>query len=183
MVDQKQILVGFIAVCPTQDDNGYLAGLLVTNDLGVPQEFRCTHPIRPTQAQKALYGDTLKPHLFNELLVIPLIKALTTNPSFFCIEDPILLQAADFIDLPVVHLQRLGEVLSVENHQSDATRIDSENVGFQPISATFGNGHDSDLGKIQDELNKVFNKIDLVEPFDRIATAIKALVERDKRFK
>ena len=189
MADHKQILVAFLAVRPTQDGEGYLGGLLVTDETGIPQEFRCTHPLRPTAPQKALYGDTLEPHIFNQLVGVPLIRASTTSPVFCCVEEPILLQLADDVHLPIVHLQRLGEVLAVDDFQSDGSsgaqqprRIDSERGGFQPISANFGRGHEPDLETILDDLQRVFNQIDLLEPFDRITTAINALVERDPRF-
>ena len=190
MADQKQILVAFLAVRPTQDGEGYLGGLLVTDETGIPQEFRCTHPLRPTAPQKALYGDTLKPHIFNQLVGLPLIRASTTSPVFCCVEEPILLQLGDDVNLPVVHLQRLGEVLAVDAPQANGLkspqkprRIDSERVGFQPISANFGHGHEPDLETILDDLQRVFNQIDLLEPFDRITTAINTLVERDDRFR
>ncbi len=190
MADQKQILVAFLAVRATQDGEGYLGGLLVTDETGIPQEFRCTHPVRPTMAQKALYGDTLRPHVFNQLLSLPLIRASTTSSIFCCVQEPILLQIRDYVDLPVVHLQRLGEVLEVhdpnpgnQNSSSKPRRVDSERGVFQPISANFQSGHESDWEKIGDALHRAFSQIDLLEPFDRIAIAVNALAERDNRFR
>ena len=190
MADQKTTLVAFLAVRAMQDGKGYLGAVLVTDNTGVPQEFRCTHPIRPTAIQEALYGDALEPHVFNQLVGLPLVKALTTTPVFCCVEEPILLQLRNDVDLPIVHLQRLGEVLSVDELQPDSSnsppkpeRIDSERGGFQPMSATFLSGYESDLGTIGDDLQRVFNQIDLLEPFDRIATAINTLAKRDERFR
>ena len=190
MANEKQVQVAFLAIRPTQDATGYLGGILVTDEMGVPQEFRCTHPIRPTAAQRALYGGTLTPHVFNHLLGLPLIQALTTRPSFCCLEDPMLLQLAHDVSIPLVHLQRLGEVLSVDGPQSDGVnipqttrRVDSNRSGFQPISATFGHGHETDWEEISDDLERVFSQVDLLEPFERITTAIKVLAERDERFR
>ena len=63
MVDQNQSLVAFLSVHSTKDGEGYLGGLLVTDETGIPKEFRCTHPVRPSATQKALYGANLKPHV------------------------------------------------------------------------------------------------------------------------
>ena len=59
---KEQPLVAFLAVHTTPDDEGYLGGILVTDEAGIPKEFRCTHPIRPTATQKALYRANLKTH-------------------------------------------------------------------------------------------------------------------------
>ena len=104
-------------------------------------------------------------------------------------KDPVLLQLSSSTELPIVHLERIGEVLSVDNplpgslENTNPSRIESERVGFQPMSAKFGPGRDSDFEKIDDALQNVFNNIDLIEPFDRITTAINSLIERDSRFK
>ena len=101
-----------------------------------------------------------------------------------------MLELRDDVDLPLVHFQRLGEVLAVDRPSSEGEtnssiprRIDSMNGGFQPISANFPLGHESDWEAIQDDLERAFDHIDLLEPFDRIATAINALAERDDRFR
>ena len=189
MVDQNQSLVAFLAVHSTKDGEGYLGGLLVTDETGIPKEFRCTQPIRPSATQKALYGANLRPHVFTQLLGVPLIRALTTRPLFCSVAEPVLLRVRNDIDLPVFHLQRLGEVLSAAPAESNgsnsppiSSRIDSEYGGFQPISVTCQHGHESDLETMNGHLHRVFNQIDLVEPFERIATAINALIERDSRF-
>ncbi len=190
MSDEKQVFAAFLAVRPTQDGEGYLGGLMVIDKTGVPQEFRCTHPIRPTEVQKAVYGGSLRPHIFNELIGLTLIRAMTTNPTFCCIEESILLETAQGTEIPVVHLQRLGETLSVEHHADEKVknsngilRVDSHRSGFQPLSATFHRDFEDDLEKIKGDLELVFNQVDLLEPFERIATAIRVLSERDERFR
>ena len=181
MADQKEILAAFLAVHSTQDGEGYLGGVLVTDEAGIPKEFRCTHPIRPTATQKALYGANLKPHIFNRLVGTPLIRSLTARAMFCIVAEPVLLLVRDDVDLPIFHLQRLGDVFSVMPTKSK--RIDSEHGGFQPILATCHHGHESDLETMNDYLNRLFDRIDLVEPFDRIAIAVKTLAERDDRFR
>ena len=190
MAERKESLVAFLAVRTTQDGEGYLGGVLVTDETGVPKEFRCTHPIRPTVTQKALYGANLLPHIFIHLIGLPLIRSLTTNPLFCSVSEPILLRMRDDVDLPIFHFERLGDVMEVGDPGLDRSelvsaskRIDSERGGFQPISATCHHGHESDLEALSGDLHQVSNDIDLLEPFTRIVTAINALSARDERFR
>lgn len=72
---ENNSLIGFLSLIETEAKDGYLGALLVTDARGIPQEFRCTHPVKPTTVQKSLYGDTLLPHIGINLCGIPLIKA------------------------------------------------------------------------------------------------------------
>ena len=189
MAKQKHILVAFLAVHTTQEGEGYIGGILVTDEAGIPKEFRCTRPIRPTATQKALYGANLKPHVFNQLVGVPLILSLVEEAHFCVVAEPVLLQVRDYVDIPVFNFQRYGDVLSVMPAQSDGAntsaqsmRIDSEHGGFQPIEATCHRGYESDLEGIED-LSRLFNQVDLLEPFERIAIALKTLADRDGRFR
>ena len=65
--------LGFLALYETSGNEGYLGAILVTNNQGVPQEFRCTHPVKPTNIQKPLYGNTLEPYIGITLCGAPLI--------------------------------------------------------------------------------------------------------------
>jgi hypothetical protein len=189
VLDQEKALLAYLAIRPTKNDDGYIGGVLVVDETGVPQEFRCTRPVKPTKVQQALYGDVLVAHISNGLVGIPLLNALVTNPVCCIVENSTLLEIANDVNLPVVHMERLGDLLSVDSSQSEKSkkpqkpeRIDSERGGFSPISANFLHGHQSDWETIGDSLKKVFNQVDLLEPFERITTAINILMERDEHF-
>ena len=70
-------LLAFFAVRRTLDDIGYVGAVLVTDSQGIPKEFRCTHPIKPSTVQKALFGGNLEPHIDIDLCGKPLMEALT----------------------------------------------------------------------------------------------------------
>lgn len=189
MVRQSEACIAFLAIRPTKNDDGYLGAVLVTDSDGIPVEFRCTHPLRPTTPQKALYGEALKSHIFNKLIGGPLLHSITSDPLFCAVEDPAFLPLADGLAIPIVYVQRHGEMLSVAKNDTDRSdfsenpkRIDSERNGFQPISVSFHRGHEQEFESIHEGLQQIFNQIDLFEPFERITTAITVLVERDKNF-
>ena len=55
-------MIGYLAVT-AQEPLGYLGGVLVADEFGLPVEFRHTLPVRPTKLQRALYGDALDRYL------------------------------------------------------------------------------------------------------------------------
>jgi len=68
--------IGFYALLSTTDNKGFVGALLITDDLGKPEEFRVTYPVKPTTLQRQLYGDSLIPHIGIELCGKPLYQAL-----------------------------------------------------------------------------------------------------------
>ena len=66
-------------------DNGSSSrgAILVTDVGGKPLEFRCTAPVKPTAAQRALNGSTLLPRVLVAIIAKPLIDALNEEPAVF----------------------------------------------------------------------------------------------------
>lgn len=183
MSTQNDILIAYFSVHNTNDDAGYIGGMLVIDDSGVPQEFRCTLPVRPTVPQRALYGNTLEPYVFNELIGLPLTQSLTSRPKCYVVDHNGLLNLRESVALPVIHLEKYGEGLSTDASSDDRHRLDSDLGGYQPITARMHPSHNDDYESVRGIFDHTSNRIDLLEPFERIATAIKVLSERDNRFK
>ena len=183
MSTQNDILIAYFSVHNTNDAAGYIGGILVIDDSGVPQEFRCTIPVRPTVPQRALYGNTLEPYVFNELIGLPLTQSLTSRPKCYVVDDNGLLKLRESVALPVIHLEKYGEGLSTDASSDDRHRLDSDMGGYQPITARMHPSHNDDYESVRGIFDHTSNRIDLLEPFDRIATAIKVLSERDNRFR
>lgn len=85
-IEAKSVLIGFLGRHLTEEGD-YLGGLLVTNETGVPKEFRHTQPIRPTQLQKMIYGDTLDRSIGSEAIAQTLLSELTCRPDILCINS------------------------------------------------------------------------------------------------
>ncbi len=180
---ENDTFIAYFSVHSTSDNAGYMGGIMVIDRRGVPQEFHCTLPTRPTGAQKALYGDTLRPYLFNELIGSPLVKALKAPPHLCLVESKMMLELRERVDVPVIHLEKYGESLSPGGGSAKQNRLESGIGGFQPITAATHHGYESDYESVREALEQVFNQVDLLEPFQRIATAVRVLSERDSRFK
>ena len=51
-------MIGYLDV-ELHEPLGYLGGILVADEFGLPVEFRHTLPVRPTKLHRAIYGDAL----------------------------------------------------------------------------------------------------------------------------
>ena len=88
---EKNVSLGFLTLSSTQNQDGYLGAILITDVQGVPKEFRCTHPVKPTTIQKPLYGNTLEPYIGVDLCGVPLISSISNKPSLILVNNEYLL--------------------------------------------------------------------------------------------
>lgn len=180
-------LVGFFKLQITRDKKGFVSALLVTDDMGIPQEFRVTFPVRPTPLQGRLYGQSLIPHVGVELCGKPLFQALNNKPSVLVVSDPHFLPLGDSVSCSVVFIRRLGDALRVSSDAEESipelSKLHSSSGRFQPLAVDYPQSYDqSRQEQVNTSLGRIFESLDLVEPFDRIKVALDALADQDERF-
>jgi hypothetical protein len=90
---------GYLVVA-VDDDGTYAGGLMVTDESGLPLDFRYTDPITPTRLQRALYGGALDRYLKADVVAQTLLRALEQRPTLLLVEDEQLLEAVG-ADCPV----------------------------------------------------------------------------------
>lgn len=185
--ENKNCLLGFLALFETLSKDGYLGTVLVTDFQGIPQEFRCTHPVKPTIIQKPLYGDMLEPYIGVNLCGIPLFKSIQNIPSLIIVNKEFLLDVRKVISCPVIFIRRAGEAIDLKSSNTAETnlireRIDCATGRFQPVILTSHPDFSDDITVARDILEKIFSYLDPIEPFERMAKAIEVLGKQDKRF-
>lgn len=182
--------VAFLSMYETAGKDGYLGALLITDSYGVPQEFRCTHPVKPTTIQKPLYGDTLVPHIGVNLCGLPLIKLINAKPSIIMVDKNYLLDIRPKCAYPIVFVRRAGEAIDVRSSDEASgknlgptrERVDCPNKKFQPIVIEPHPDFDEDRSVMKVVLDEIFKQMDPIEPFQRIAKALNILGKQDTRF-
>lgn len=186
MRSNRNVLLGFLSLYETLSNDGYLGAFLVTDFQGIPQEFRCTHPVKPTPIQRSLYGEALEPYIGVKLCGIPLLRAVQNSPSLLILSKEYLLEVREVTSYPVVYVRRAGEAIDLNVSYGHTTlrreRIDCPNGKFQPIVLTPHPKFDDDVNVAREILEDIFNYLDPLEPFERMAKAIEALSKLDKRF-
>ncbi|MCJ7459045.1 MAG: hypothetical protein MUP17_08650 [candidate division Zixibacteria bacterium] len=186
-IEKQDMLIGFLALHETSIRDGYLGAILITDLQGIPQEFRCTHPVKPTTIQKPLYGDTLEPYIGVNLCGIPLIQSIQNKPSLIIIHKEFLLDVRKASSCPVIFIRRAGEAIDFKPANNSEVilkreRVDSSTGKFQPVVFTPHPDFDDDITSTREIFEKILNYLDPLEPFERMAKAIEVLGKQDKRF-
>lgn len=172
-------ILGFMALAEIEDDI-FRGGILVTDSSGKPIEFRCTSPIQPNNVQKTLYGQTLWPHIAVTLVGLPLCQGVTESL------DVVIVNQSDFLEMrpetqkPLLLLTKQGEAMTLaEGGELKAVRelITSPSGKFEPVVATCHWEYGHDLHLIE-RLRTTCSAIDLLEPFERISSALKFVHEK-----
>ncbi|MEN1682029.1 MAG: hypothetical protein AAGJ46_20810 [Planctomycetota bacterium] len=146
--------------CLEDPVHGVTAGYLIVSRTGRPLEFHCTAPVKPSHAQRILFGATLRRHLLGECLGGALVSRAKLKPTVLAISD------ADLAPMDGDGDRWL--VLLADSQQRAA--------GWHPLT---GIGGDALAPDGQDDeavagcINRLAESIEPAEPFDRVAEAIR----------
>lgn len=158
--------------------------MMVTDDGGIPQEFKYTEPIKPTRVQAILYGGSLERYIKLDVIRGKLFKALSNKPEYVFVDNSDSSLLGKVEGVPVLMLQRApisgldepGEMrqpkeneLLIRDHESrDPLRIVSH-----PEDAPL-------LGTIQQIILEIGYGFDIAEPLQRVTTAMDALLKESQ---
>lgn len=184
---EKPIFLAFLSLEETKEKDGYIGAILITDAQGVPLEFRCTHPVKPTLIQKPLYGDSLQPFIGNELCGKPLYESIQNKPSCIFVNSDFLLDLRIAVSVPVIFVRKAGEAIKVESIKGmtkslPRQRLESPSGKFQPVIIMCNPDYKDDFDKLQSLLGDRLKNLDPLEPFNRITKAVEVLAQQDKRF-
>jgi hypothetical protein len=161
------------------DDNSWSGGLLITDDHGLPLDFRYVEPIRPTRLQKLIYGESLKRSLMLDAIAGTLLKATNFKSEWIFTNDPVLLELDG---------KTSGKVVSISNGEKDPLtevgewRFDKVGEGALQVSPTgppvklhFDAKEKIDTDKIAEDLAWLASQFDFTEPLKRVQSALKEI--------
>jgi hypothetical protein len=154
---------GFLTVLESPE-HGVFGGYLVLSPHGRPLEFRCSTPVVASRAQEILYGPTLRPYLFADVVGQSLVAGA---------ELPVEVILTDQRDMLPLALIRPEEVLLVEQAVEDSqpslleafVTINGCRVIAAPTSTI-------DAQRIARLLQPMAAHVILIEPFERIRAAL-----------
>jgi hypothetical protein len=165
---------GFLTILESPE-HGWFGGYLVLSPLGRPLEFRCSTPVSPTRAQEILYGASLRPYLFAELIGQSLLAGSELPVSTILTDQP---------DMLLLAVMRGEEVLLVDAPSPAAANesVDSgRSVAGQALGATCELNQcrvtaaptsPLDEARLRALLEPLAGNVFLLEPFDRIRAAL-----------
>lgn len=186
-MENSDTYLGFYTLNETQDGDGYLGAILITDDRGRPLEFRVTHPVKPSAFQRPLYGDALEPYIGVELCGERLLTGLDHEIDLLIVSQRYLLDIREAVSCPVMYLERAGDAIEVESNAGDSRawatgRVTSASGRFQPVAVTVLGEWEQDLERGRAMLEEAFGRMDLLEPFERMSRALELLAKEDQRF-
>jgi hypothetical protein len=154
----------------TLDDNaGVMGAILVTDADTKPLEFRVTAPIKPTGFQKTLYGDVLLEHILVELISVPLLNAINEQVDIILVKDPFFLGANNKQGVRVIRVYGEDEGKSRVSTKSEALAFSANGSGKTMVETS--KKFEAELGAIKEQLNKLAEHRNLLEPFERLKIA------------
>ena len=203
----------YFAMRSTLDGEGHIGSALVVDTKGIPLEFRCSVPVRPSAVQTALYGTPIRDYIAFNLCGQPLLESLTTNPSVCLVESEPEFNLQEHVSIPVIYVYRTGfsresdggnggsvqyrqmlQSRRLDEHDSvpdGQIHEESADEGvrldspdiFEPVILRIHPDWKRSLEDFLPDLRGLFGSIDLVEPFNRITAGCRLLCQEDGRFK
>lgn len=180
-----QRTVGFYKLIADADHKLMVGALLVTDELGKPEEFRVTFPVKPTLIQRQLYGESLFPHVGMELCGLPLYDALKARPHLMVVSHAEFLFLGEAVESPLVFVERSGTTLVVKGAPSTSHDVIESGSGrFEPLRVRYPDGYKPERrAQTAALVAELFRAVDLMEPFNRIDVAVRILQEQDEKFR
>jgi hypothetical protein len=161
--NENRFHLGFLRVAATE--RGFVGGLLVTDHRGRPLEFQCTTPVQPNRTQQILYGPTLEPFIFSELIGKTLFERTAVKPRILIVQQESLLELRRLAGIPVGCLM----LAPPEQHPLPDQTLHA--IGRHQAKVHEDFPQDSEF--LAELSKKVPADADMIEPLDRVQDALK----------
>ncbi len=161
------------------ESSTWAGGLLITDERGLPVDFRYVEPIRPSKLQKLIYGEALKRYLILEAIAGTLIKAAKPEADWVFTSDPLLLE---------IDSQVQGRFVVIENGQGTSLsgvgewQVDGPGkLAMQvapegpAVNLTFHADGEEATEEIAKDLAWLAERLDFTEPLARVQVALKEI--------
>lgn len=171
--------IGYIDIYKTKQGE-YLGGVLITDNLGIPIEFRHTETVSPSKVQQVLYGQALERFLKCETLAKCLLKEMEHKPSLLVVPDDEYYSLTKMFNYPFVQLA-LANREPMKQH-GDFAEVTNEEIHLQlltlrqPIRVRVGRSGAPTMNAVKDLLIDLGRTMDVLEPLARVRDALKTLI-------
>ena len=182
----SKLKIGFYSLYETDIKDSYVGTLLITDSYGIPLEFKCTHSVKATAIQKALYGERLQPYIGIELCGVPLMKSITNSPDFLFVNENYLLTMRGKISTPVILIARAdkeNQDKPEEFAKEGKLLVAHEYNNFEPVEIQYNQDFAKDTKATLEDVNTISANFDLIEPFERMKKSVEILGKTDSKFK
>lgn len=158
--------IGFVTALE-DESHGYFGGYLVLSSLGRPLEFHCSTPVQPNQAQRILYGPTLRAYVLADLIGQTLLAKSQLPVQAVLTDQREMLGLSLLSDDLVACVESAGSTdLEVEPPSGPSLMLKDYRLFGTPSCLWQPEA-------FQTLLQSLISHVDLMEPFERIRAAIR----------
>ena len=159
-----------------------MGGAMVTDAHALPIEFRYTEPVRATKLQRVLYGDVLEKYIQCDVIAGNLVGRLEQKPDLLIVADANLLPALDngrfkVVTISPTRTNPLKEYGAQQDLGETEFHLQLTDSGG-PVRVKMGSAGDpakkAEVARILSECGRT---MDLLEPLQRVETAVRMLWE------
>ena len=186
---EKQIInpsrnqVGYF--CHHTIDEKHMGAILVTNQIGVPLEFKYTEPVVATKLHKILYGSVLEKYLHETVIRDRLGREVHASPNYFIASFDEKEFLGSLADREMMAVQKYamppGELPDLFNRIRDREAIIK--LQEEPIflRLAFSTADEGVQHAMASWLQEIARTMDILEPLDRIRSALTSICGDGKR--
>lgn len=177
--EAREMHIGFLDYLDLESGAAYRGAILITDSWGKPLEFRCTAPVRPNPVQRTLYGQRLLPHMAVELFGVPLLRNVQEKPGIVLVQNEFFFDLRRHTEFPLVRIRQQGTQVKVSEDEKPSTSLlDSASGKFQPIIVEQHPEYPDDRQTCLETLRDLFQRWDIIEPFERLKKALEYVHEK-----
>ncbi|NOY42808.1 MAG: hypothetical protein GXP26_13360 [Planctomycetes bacterium] len=159
--------IGFLTVLENEQ-HGYFGGYLLLSELGRPLEFHCNTPVLPNDAQKILYGASLRPYVLGELIGQTLVEKAELPVQAILTDQEEMLSLTLLREEPIACLAAVDTKSLSDTNDSIVPEFVLDNHRLHGTSTC-----DWQPEQLRTTIAPLAAYVDLLEPFERIREAIR----------
>jgi hypothetical protein len=123
-----------------------------------------------------LYGELLDEHILVELIAVPLLAELKEKPQLILVRDPMFLGINDKQMVPTILILKDDEPQFGKNLPT--VQIDFSNSDHPPLMFKTSEKFINELNIVQQQLQPIYSRRNILEPFSRNDIACQDVHER-----
>jgi hypothetical protein len=165
-------------------DERHTGAILVTNQIGVPLEFKYTEPVLVTRLHRILYGSSLERYLHETVIRDRLARDLRSEPEFFIAPYEEREFIGPMASREMIAIQRLNagqnETTGPFTRVREREAIIEIEEGTQ-LRLAFSSADEALQNYAATWLQELGRTMDVLEPLERLSTALRTLCSNGKK--
>ena len=182
-MDPSRKQVGYF--CHLRLEEKHMGAILITNQIGVPLEFKYTEPVIATRLHKILYGSVLEKYLHETVIRDRLGLEVRTSPNYFITSYNEKEFLGPIADRQVMAVQKYmlqpGELPGQFNRIREREAVIELEEEPAYLRLAFSTADETVQHNMAAWLQEMARTMDVLEPLDRITSALSSICGEAKK--